>query len=292
MGQLIQHGHLGERGAVLPEEALHQQEAPAVGQGIVEEPEERAEAEVAVLDEAALRRQLERGQPERIAQKVGVVLEDDLAASSARPGFGEEADDALVFGPASQPNFELPHLRPRLTSGRCSLASSSAIDTAGGGWSTAAKSGSRSRAKAIRNRPWSETLPELSKRRSEARLTPDRSASVLCFHPRASRRNLARSARLRLVCSGVSREKRCIGWLRGASKLRLLYERLMAIPAINRSENSATCDVCGPTPHWGLRWPTAPATPVSGATRAAAQACQRAIAPSAQSQKLTSNASE
>lgn len=135
---------------VLREDACH-----------LEQAEERAEGQVAVLDEAALWGEFERRQPEGIAQELGVVFEDDLPARSTRSRLGEEADDALLAGPTPQPNFELLHLRPRFMTGR-SRASSSAIDAARRGWRMPVKSPSRSRAKAMRRRLSSETFPFLA----------------------------------------------------------------------------------------------------------------------------------
>ena len=98
-----------------------------------------------------------------------------------RPGLRQLADDALLARPAGETDLQRPQIRPRLRAGRLSPASSSASDDARGAWKRSSKSSSRLRAKARSSRFWSDTLPESSKRRSEARLTPDRRASVVCF---------------------------------------------------------------------------------------------------------------
>ena len=55
-----------------------------IRQRIVEETEDRAEGPIPVLDEARLRRELERGEPERLAQEGGIVLEVDLLTELPR----------------------------------------------------------------------------------------------------------------------------------------------------------------------------------------------------------------
>lgn len=113
-GETLQGAQAGRVPAKAPEMAIHQQETPAIRQGIVKQAWQRSEPEVPVFEHPSPKGEAEGGQIQSGFKPALLVLEKDPA-----PLFGQGSYWAgNIQGVEGEADLKAVHNRPRFRKGR------------------------------------------------------------------------------------------------------------------------------------------------------------------------------